>query len=67
MRAILGAVSLLVVLGVVGLVASRQLKAVAPVASSPRPSAAQVQQQVTQDLGKALEAGAANRREAEEK
>jgi hypothetical protein len=69
MRAIFGVVSLLVVLAVVGLLVSRQLKAVssavAPAAASaPAPTGTlreqsqQLQQRVVTDVSKALEQGA---------
>ena len=67
MRALFGVVSLLVVLAVVGVVASRQLKTVAagaPAASAPAAEATvnqsprQVQQQVQQDLQKAVDQAA---------
>jgi hypothetical protein len=69
MRAIFGVVSLLVVLAIVGLLASRHLKAVSsPVASAasavPAPTGTvreqsqQLQQRVVTDMSKALEQGA---------
>ncbi len=76
-RAIFGIASLLVVLAVVGLLASRQLKSagVAPVATgasmpvvaggNAREQAQQVQDKVISDLNKAMEQGAARREEAD--
>jgi hypothetical protein len=71
MKAVFGVVSLLVVLAVVAVVASRAMKApglATPVAASApeatvRQQAAQVQDQVRQDVNKALE-DAARRTEA---
>jgi len=68
MKALFGAVSLLVVLAVVGMIATRQLKAVAPAAASPSASEAapttvhersiQIQEKVRSDVNRALEQGA---------
>lgn len=74
MKALFGVVSLLVVLAVVALLASRTMKApalaVPGAASAPeatvRQQAVQVQEQVRQDLNKALE-DAARRTEAADK
>jgi hypothetical protein len=75
MRAVFGVVSLLVVLAVVGLLASRQLRAGAgPLAGLPAASGVtvkaqsqQMQQKVAEDIAKAMEQGAAARREDAEK
>ena len=80
MRAVFGVISLLVVLAVVGLLASRQLRtaglagAVQPhaggaaaSAATPREQARQVQQQVAADVAKALEQGTAARRDDADK
>jgi hypothetical protein len=83
MRAVFGVVSLLIVLAVVGLLATRQLKsigastaAMAPpqrsAASGPSPAtvreqAQQVQQRVKADVGRALEQGAAARKDEADK
>lgn len=72
MRALFGVVSLLVVLALVGLLAAKQLKTVAPPSTTPGASAAgtpreqvqQIQQQVKDDVARALEQGAASRAEA---
>lgn len=74
MKALFGVVSLLVVLAVVALLASRTMKApmlAVPVAASApeatvRQQAVQVQEQVRQDLNQALE-DAARRTEAADK
>ena len=77
MRALFGVVSLLVVLAIVGFIAARQLRATGPAigaalppssttASAPatvREHSRQLQQQVQSDVVKALEAGAAARRD----
>lgn len=75
MKALFGLVSLLVVLAIVGMLVSRQMKAVttlAPVAgaSASAPAtvtqqAQQVQQKVQDDLSRAMEQGAARREEAD--
>jgi Tfp pilus assembly protein PilE len=73
MKAIFGVVSLLVVLAIAGVLASRQMKAVGSVpASTGVPAAAnaneqsrQMQERVRQDLNKALEQGAAKRDEVD--
>jgi uncharacterized protein (DUF697 family) len=81
-RAIFGVVSLLVVLAIVGFVASRQFKAVAPLpatasgvtavapaeagSASAREQAQQLQQKVREDVAKALEQAAQNNARAEE-
>lgn len=77
MKAIFGVVSLLLVLAIVGLLASRQMKAttvhVPRAASSPEgvPAMArqqvpeQVQEQVRDELNRALQQGAQRREEAE--
>ena len=74
MRAVFGVVSPLVVLALVGFVASRQLRAsglaaggAAASAATGNRQAAQIQQQVSQDLAKALEQGAAARKEEADK
>ncbi len=74
MKAVFGVVSLLVVLAVVSVLASRAMKS--PVVSAPlaasapetpaRQQAAQIQEQVRQDVNKALE-DAARRTEAADK
>jgi len=71
MRAVFGVVSLLVVLAIVGVLASRQLRATGQglaagpasgaTASTVREQAQQVQQRVQSDVAKAIEAGAAAR------
>lgn len=87
MRAIFGVVSLLIVLAVVGIVVTKQMKAVdktvgtslppaqtgtdtgravAPAAETVRQQSQQVQQQVKDDLAKAMEQ-AASRNEAADK
>ncbi|MET0334641.1 MAG: hypothetical protein ABW190_10255 [Rhizobacter sp.] len=77
MKAVFGIVSLLVVLSVVGLLASRQMKTastvvtVAPAASAPLEAntpqqARQIQDQVRQDLNKALEQGARRNSDADQ-
>ena len=67
MRAVLGVVSLLVVLAIVGIVAKKQLQASSQVVRTIAPAASganvaeqsrQVQQQFKSDLGKVLEQGA---------
>ncbi len=67
MRAVLGVVSLLVVLAIVGVVAKKQLQATGQVVRTVAPAASganvaersrQVQQQFKADLGKVLEQGA---------
>lgn len=81
MRAVFGVVSLLVVLAIIGLVATRQLKATgqavsqalpAPVGSSApvlsgnvREQSQQLQQKVKDDVAKAMAAGAAAAQKAE--
>lgn len=79
MRALFGVVSLLVALAVIGVIASRQLKAgIAPLAptadtaaSAPAPAGTpaqqsqQLQSQVKDDIAKAFEAGKAQRDEAD--
>jgi hypothetical protein len=67
-----GVVSLVVVLAVVGLVASRQMKATtavlpaaAPASGTAPPSAQQIPQQVSDDLNRALQQGAARRDEVD--
>ncbi|HZE91294.1 MAG TPA: hypothetical protein VE029_06235 [Rhizobacter sp.] len=78
MKAIFGVVSLLVVLAVVGVLASRQMKALPGVAQSPAGASAaaanagsvaeqsrQLQDQVRNDVAKALEQGAAARQDAD--
>ena len=79
MRALFGVVSLLVALAVIGVIASRQLKAgigplattVDTAASAPAPAGTpaqqsqQLQSQVKDDIAKAFEAGKAQRDEAE--
>ena len=81
MRAVFGVVSLLVVLALVGMLASRQLQATRaplaaipgadaasmPAASNARDQARQVQQQVNAEVAKALEQGAAARRDEADK
>jgi hypothetical protein len=83
MRAVFGVVALLVVLATVGFVATRQLRATgravgaALPANAEAPSAAaaptvreqsqQFQQRVQSDVGKALEAGSAARKEEADK
>lgn len=80
MRAVFGVVSLLVVLAVVGLLAARQLRTAAPIVAMPgaanastpaasnvRDEARQIQQQVGADVAKALEQGAAARKEEADK
>ena len=78
MRALFGVVSLLVVLAAVGLLVARQLKVGVPVlplaASAPMPAAAtvreqtqQLQERVKNDIGNALEHGAAVRRQEADK
>lgn len=74
MKAVLGVVSLLLVLAVVAVVASRSVKTatvVSPLAASApgastQQQAAQIQEQVRQDVNKALE-DAARRTEAADK
>lgn len=67
MRAVFGVVSLLVVLGIVGFTASRQLRSTG-LAAGPSASAApgtqprQIQQKVADEMTKAIEQGAAARR-----
>jgi hypothetical protein len=76
MKAIFGVVSLLVVLAIVGVLASRQMKAVSsvPVTASQtgeaptgnvREQSQQVQDKVRSDMTQALEQGAARREEAD--
>ena len=79
MRALFGVVSLLVALAVIGVIASRQLKAgIGPLAttadtaaSAPAPAGTpaqqsqQLQSQVKDDIAKAFEAGKAQRDEAD--
>jgi hypothetical protein len=76
MKAIFGVVSLLVVLAIVGVLASRQMKAVSsvPVTASQtgdaptanvREQSQQVQDKVRSDVTQALEQGAARREEAD--
>ena len=83
MRALFGVVSLLVVLAAVGLLVARQLKVGVPVLplaasaasdSAPMPAAAtvreqtqQLQERVKNDIGNALEHGAAVRRQEADK
>ena len=81
MRAVFGVVSLLVVLALVGMLASRQLQATrsplaalpgadaasVPAASNARDQARLVQQQVNAEVAKALEQGAAARRDETDK
>lgn len=73
MRALFGVVSLLVVVAVVGLLAAKQLKTVAPMRSAgasaasgatPLAQSRQLQQQVKDDVARALAQGAASRAEA---
>jgi hypothetical protein len=77
MKALFGTVSLLVALAIVGLIAVRQMRAAPPAATgtAPSPLAAgtpaheqsrALQQRVTDDVARALEQGAAARREADE-
>jgi hypothetical protein len=82
MKAVLGLVSLLVVLAVIGLIASRQLRstplvdrtaataaglppAQATPSGTPDQQAQQLKQQITNDLNKAMEQGAARADEAD--
>ena len=80
MRALFGIVSLLLVLAIVGIVAKRQLQAVStPIAASAAPGNAvlvgttpheqsqNAQQQVKDDIAKAMDQAAAVRKEAEDK
>lgn len=74
MRAAFGVISLLVGLAVVGFLASRSLRAGGLAAAGPAASAAtanqravQLQQQVADDIKKALEQGAAARTEEADK
>jgi len=74
MRAVFGVVSLLVVLAFVGFTLSRQLRATglagrgaAASAAVSNQQAAKVQQQVAEDITKALEQGAAARKDEAEK
>ena len=83
MRALFGVVSLLVVLAAVGLLAARQLKVGVPLLplaataasdSAPMPASGtvreqsqQLQERVKSDIGKALEQGAAARKEEADK
>ncbi len=80
MRAVFGVVSMLIVLAVVAFLAARQLKSAAPRVAAPGAAAAsaplsgnvgeqlrQVQQQVGADVAKALEQGAAARKEEADK
>lgn len=73
MRALFGVISLLVVLAVVGMLATKQLKAVgsaaAPGASSPvnlPMQSQQLQQRVTDDVAKALQQGAKRSEDADQ-
>ena len=71
MKAMFGVVSLLVALAIVGFLAARQLKTAAPSAQTAgvaasgtvREQAQQVQQQVRDDVTKALQQGAAARKD----
>lgn len=54
MKALFGLASLLVVLGIVGLLAKKQLPN--PTASAPEPSPQQVQQQIKQQVESAMQA-----------
>lgn len=76
MKAIFGVVSLLVVLAIVGVLASRQLKSVgdlpaavnspaAAPAGTVREQSQQMQDKVRSDMDQALEQGAARREEAD--
>jgi hypothetical protein len=83
MRAVFGVVSLLVVLAIVGLLATRQLKATGQAVSAALPAPAgevssapvgnvreqsqQLQQRVKSDVAKALEAGAAAHKDESDK
>ncbi len=71
MKAMFGVVSLLVALAIVGLLAARQLKTAAPSVSSGdvaasgtvREQSQQIQQKVKDDVTKALQQGAAARKD----
>lgn len=76
MKAVFGVVSLLVVLAIVGLLASKQLKTVSTLpaaepSSSPAPAgnvreqSQQIQDKVRSDINKAMEQGGARREEAD--
>lgn len=73
MRSLFGVVSLLVVLAIVGVVASRQFKATPainaaasqPQAGTVRQQSQQIQDQVKSDVDKALAQSAAQREEAD--
>jgi hypothetical protein len=73
MKAMLGVVSLLVVLAIGGLVMSRQLKGQAPAAAAPaasgsgsvRTQAKQLEDQAASDVAKALQQGAARNADAD--
>jgi hypothetical protein len=76
MRAVVGIVGLLIVLAIVGLVAKKQLQATGQAVSAAAPAASagtvaeqsrQLQQQVKSDVAKALEQGAAARRDEADK
>jgi hypothetical protein len=76
MRAVFGLVGLLVVLGIVGVLAKKQLQgaggslaAVAPAASGGNVAtqSRQLQEQVKSDVAKALEQGAATRKDEADK
>ena len=81
MKALFGVVSLLIALAIVGLLAARQMKSVAPSASgpaaadvpsfagsgTPREQSQQLQQKVQSDVAKAREQGAAARGEPADK
>ena len=70
MKAMFGVVSLLIALAIVGFLAARQLKTAAPSASSGaaasgtvREQSQQIQQKVKDDVTKALQQGAAARKD----
>ena len=65
MKAMFGMVSLLIALAIVGFLAARQLKSAAPSATSGtvREQSQQIQQRVKDDVAKALQQGAAQRKD----
>lgn len=76
MRAVFGVVGLLVALAIVGVVAKKQLQATGTSLSQAAPAASagnvaqqsrQIQQQVQTDIAKALEQGAASRKDETDK
>ena len=68
MKAMFGVVSLLIALAIVGFLAARQLRTTAPSAASGtvREQSQQIQQKVKDDVAKALQQGAALRKDTPE-